>query len=71
MPGQWEWDTTSPRHSSKKSIEQAGFRPEYFSIRRSADLAEPGPRDRDLRILVAAWLGEARLIDNIGVVAPG
>ena len=52
-------------------LEQAGFRPEYFSIRRGADLAEPRPGDHDLRILVAAWLGEARLIDNIAVVGPG
>jgi pantoate--beta-alanine ligase len=51
-------------------LEQAGFRPEYFSIRRNADLADPGPGDRDLRILVAAWLGEARLIDNLAVLRP-
>jgi len=52
-------------------LEQAGFQPEYFSIRRNADLAEPGPADRDLRILVAAWLGSARLIDNIRAERPG
>jgi len=46
-------------------LQEAGFRPEYFSIRRNDDLAEPGPEDCDLRILVAAWLGSARLIDNI------
>ena len=51
-------------------LEQAGFRPEYFSVRRSADLAVPVPGDRSLRILVAAWLGEARLIDNLAVELP-
>ena len=46
---------------------EAGFRPEYVSIRRAADLAEPGPGDSRLRVLAAAWLGPARLIDNIGI----
>ena len=49
------------------TLEQAGFRPEYFSVRRSADLGEPGPSDLSLSILTAAWLGKARLIDNIRV----
>lgn len=48
-----------------RTLSEAGFEPEYFSIRRSADLAEPGPGDRELTVLTAAWLGPARLIDNI------
>jgi pantoate--beta-alanine ligase len=51
-------------------LEQAGFRPDYFEIRRAHDLAPPGGRDTDLRILAAAWLGKARLIDNCPVKAP-
>jgi pantoate--beta-alanine ligase len=43
----------------------AGFRPDYVSVRRAEDLAEPGPADRRLVILAAAWLGRARLIDNL------
>ncbi len=43
----------------------AGFKPEYFCVRRSQDLGEPHVEDRQLSILVAAWLGSARLIDNI------
>ncbi len=50
------------------ALEAAGLRPEYFSVRRSADLAIPGPDDLELSILTAAWLGSARLIDNIKVV---
>ena len=50
------------------SLESAGLRPEYFSIRRSHDLSEPTSEDRELSILVAAWLGTARLIDNIKLV---
>ncbi|MCP5143437.1 MAG: pantoate--beta-alanine ligase [Gammaproteobacteria bacterium] len=52
-------------HTDK--LAAAGFRPEYFSIRRLDDLALPGPADKRFAILVAAWLGSARLIDNIHV----
>ena len=48
-------------------LEQAGFRPEYLSIRSAEDLSEPRPGDARLRVLAAAWLGQARLIDNIGI----
>jgi len=47
------------------ALESAGFRPEYVSLRRRADLAMPDPEDRELVILAAAWLGRARLIDNL------
>lgn len=48
-----------------RALESAGFRPEYVSLRRRADLAMPGPKDHELVILAAAWLGRARLIDNL------
>lgn len=50
-----------------QALESAGFRPEYFSVRRSSDLAEPGTADGELSILTAAWLGTARLIDNVKI----
>jgi pantoate--beta-alanine ligase len=49
-------------------LEEGGLRPEYFSIRRTEDLGVPRPDDGQLSILVAAWLGSARLIDNVRVV---
>jgi pantoate--beta-alanine ligase len=52
------------------TLTRAGFRPEYVSIRRAADLGEPAPGDTPLRVLAAAWLGPARLIDNLHVTAP-
>lgn len=52
-----------------RALQQAGLRPEYFSVRRAEDLGEPGRGDADLRILAAAWLGKARLIDNVPVTA--
>jgi pantoate--beta-alanine ligase len=49
-------------------LEQEGFKPEYFAIRRASDLAEPEPDERPLRVLAAAWLGQTRLIDNVEVL---
>jgi pantoate--beta-alanine ligase len=49
------------------ALEAAGLRPEYVSIRRTSDLGEPESDDHELSILVAAWLGSARLIDNLKV----
>ena len=46
-----------------------GFKPEYVSVRRARDLAPPDVfKAGDERIvLAAAWLGKARLIDNMRV----
>ena len=55
----------------REALSEVGMRPEYFSIRRRADLAEPRDGDQELIILVAAWLGEARLIDNLQVDLDG
>jgi pantoate--beta-alanine ligase len=49
------------------ALESAGFRVDYFSIRRTSDLSAPEPEDRDLVLLAAARLGRARLIDNLRV----
>lgn len=48
-----------------KALEAAGFRSDYVSVRRAADLEPPGAADRELVVLAAAWLGHTRLIDNI------
>ena len=52
---------------AKARLAAAGFRPDYFEIRRACDLRPPADGDTDLRILAAAWLGRARLIDNLAV----
>jgi pantoate--beta-alanine ligase len=46
-------------------LARSGFRPEYVSVRRQQDLAVPQSADRRLVLLAAAWLGKARLIDNL------
>jgi len=48
----------------------AGLRPDYVSVRRAADLGEPTAADRELVVLAAAYLGRARLIDNLRVSRP-
>jgi pantoate--beta-alanine ligase len=44
-----------------------GFRPDYFTVRDAVTLQAPGPDTRERIILVAAWLGRARLLDNVRV----
>jgi pantoate--beta-alanine ligase len=44
-----------------------GWRPDYVSVRRQADLQPPGSNDRALVVLAAAFLGRTRLIDNVEV----
>lgn len=47
------------------SLERSGFRPDYFAVRRAADLGPPDADTRHFVILTAARLGRARLIDNL------
>ncbi len=46
-------------------LREAGLKPEYVSIRNQQDLAPAKAADTALVILAAAWLGRARLIDNV------
>lgn len=55
---------------ASQRLDAAGFRPDYVEIRSADDLSRPLADEfgsRQLRILAAAWLGRARLIDNIAV----
>lgn len=52
------------------ALTRAGMQVDYFSIRDAADLSEPRPDSRELAVLAAAWLGGARLIDNLRVRRP-
>ena len=62
-----ESDLEEIEKQALKRLEHAGFKPEYVSIRRTEDLKLPATQDTRLSILVAAWLGPARLIDNVKV----
>ena len=61
---QGEKDYAALEKAAVNTLEAAGFRPDYFQVRRAEDLGEAGPEDTDLAIFAAAWLGRARLIDN-------
>ncbi|MCZ6774345.1 MAG: pantoate--beta-alanine ligase [Proteobacteria bacterium] len=52
----------------REAVEEKGMRLEYVSVRRSEDLTPAGAGDRELIILMAVWLGKARLIDNVQVL---
>ena len=52
---------------AKEALTQAGFTPDYFNISRRIDLEPATESDQELVILAAAFLGKARLIDNIQI----
>ncbi len=49
------------------ALADAGFAVDYVAVRDAERLVEPDERTEHLRILAAARLGGARLIDNVGV----
>jgi pantoate--beta-alanine ligase len=58
-------DYATLEEEASERLESAGFVTDYVSIRRAADLAAPEASDRHLVVLAAAFLGRARLIDNV------
>lgn len=51
---------------ARAELERAGFRPDYVEIRRQGDLAPADLQCAEERVVLgAAWLGRARLIDNL------
>ncbi|MBB4303284.1 pantoate--beta-alanine ligase [Rhodobium orientis] len=55
--------------TTKAAILAAGFsKVEYLELRAEADLTPLAAADRPARLLVAAWLGATRLIDNVKVL---
>jgi pantoate--beta-alanine ligase len=52
--------------TARAELERSGFRPDYIEVRRATDLANPSEQDDEPRVVLgAAWLGRARLIDNL------
>ena len=52
-----------------KDLTDAGWKVDYVAVRHQRGLALPGPADRDLVVLAAAWLGKTRLIDTLEIRA--
>lgn len=53
---------------ANEQLSQHGFKPDYIEIRRQRDLQPPEKDDKKIVILASAWLGKARLIDNVAFV---
>jgi len=63
-------DFASIERAGFAMLETAGFRPDYFSVRKAEDLSPATPLARELVILTAARIGKTRLIDNVQVSRP-
>ena len=51
-----------------EALKAAGFKVEYLAVREAETLiAVEDGSNKPLRVLVAAWLGKTRLIDNVAV----
>ncbi|MGC8521582.1 MAG: pantoate--beta-alanine ligase [Steroidobacteraceae bacterium] len=62
-----ERDFPAIEREGLRALEAEGFRPDYFAVRRAADLGLPEAASGHLVVLSAAHLGKARLIDNVQV----
>ena len=60
-------DIAASLAAARARLDQRGFRTDYLEIRRSDDLQPATLADRSIVILGAAFLGPARLIDNLQV----
>lgn len=60
-------DYTGLEKAAEARLQELGFRPDYYAIRRAGDLAPAENAEQDLVILAAAYLGTTRLIDNLRV----
>jgi pantoate--beta-alanine ligase len=60
-------DPQNATRAAARSLMTLGFKVDYVSARNTETLALPKSTTEPLRLLVAAWIGTTRLIDNIEV----
>ncbi|WP_323752209.1 pantoate--beta-alanine ligase [Marinobacter sp.] len=60
-------DFAALEQEARDTLTDAGLRPDYFNIVNSLTLKPAAEADTELTLLVAAFLGTTRLIDNISV----
>ncbi|TPJ74528.1 pantoate--beta-alanine ligase [Mesorhizobium sp. B2-6-2] len=60
-------DEASATDAAAKALVSAGFRKVDYVAARASITLEPWQRNRDGRLLAAAWLGTTRLIDNVEI----
>ncbi|MBR9868424.1 MAG: pantoate--beta-alanine ligase [Oceanospirillales bacterium] len=58
-------DYTAMQEEAQQILEQNGFKRDYYTICNRKDLQPAGPEDTQLVLVAAAYLGKARLIDNM------
>ena len=58
-------DYTAMQEEAQEILEQSGFKRDYYSICNRINLQPASPEDTQLVIVAAAYLGKARLIDNM------
>ena len=64
-------ESAQVEREAAERLASLGLRVDYVAVRRAEDLAVPSSVDQQLRVLAAAWCGETRLIDNIGLIRVG
>jgi len=62
---QGNYDYLSLQATATANLEKHGFKPDYIEVRNANDLSVAKVGDKNLVVLASAWLGKARLIDNI------
>lgn len=60
-------DFTAVQQEGRLELERQGFGADYFSIRQAADLLPPRSDSKELVVLAAARLGDARLLDSLRI----
>ena len=60
-------DFAALRRQAEQRLAEGGFRPDYVEIRHADTLADAAADDKNFVVLGAAWLGKARLIDNVAL----
>ena len=61
-----ERDFSGLEENAAARLAEAGFAPDYVAVRRAGDLGPPAASPSgEWVVLAAAWLGSARLIDNV------
>lgn len=63
-----ETDFDALENEASQKLESDGFKLDYVAIRRADNLQAATSKDLSLVILIAAWPGNARLIDNMRVM---
>lgn len=67
---QGDIDIADIQESASQALQDQGFKVDYFEVRCAKALTAAGAAHKDLVVLAAAYLGKARLIDNLQVQKP-